>query len=561
MSKAASVQLHISGMESVIATVSGYHGLQRLKLSELIHTAGGNFVGKLYHSVTHLICWKFEGRKYELAKKFKIVIVNHRWIEDCIKERRRVPEHSYTARSGKEVGTLPMDLPAVPDKVSNSAGKHSSAGNASKKHVIDIDCDEDDFAVSLDSILLKENTFPELERRKEGSKLKKRGVNKTTSQIHSSRATHDDETSVSCYYNESMFPEMERRDEDSKLKRRLLKKATSQIYSSHASHDDDTSNSCHYNEPEELDSSNRRLRQKKISSYTEPLRRGRRLVLKNRLSDALGSESEEECHPVHVPHWQDDITDLSDNPSARGASTAMINVSEPVTRLAKSTNFFNGASTSALYASHQLATPKDSSATEPVFRLAKSTDVSDEASVSLLNASPDLTATPKDHSEAEHVTRLNKSNDYSCVICWTDFSSTRGVLPCGHRFCFPCIQYWADHMSSSGKISTCPLCKASFDNITKVDDAVSSDQKIYSQTIPHDPSVNIYVLPMRETSTLRNTSSAAPACSRCGFQEPEDLLLRCHLCQIRCVHSYCLDPYMIPWTCTHCKDLRMLYHH
>lgn len=49
-----------------------------------------------------------------------------------------------------------MDIPAVPDKVSNSAGKHSSAGNDSKKHVIDIDSDKDDYAVSLDSILLKE---------------------------------------------------------------------------------------------------------------------------------------------------------------------------------------------------------------------------------------------------------------------------------------------------------------------------------------------------------------------------------------------------------------------
>lgn len=45
---------------------------------------------------------------------------------------------------------------------------------------------------------------------------------------------------------------------------------------------------------------------------------------KNRVSDALGSESEEECHPVHVPHSQDDITDLSDNTSG-GNSSARLN--------------------------------------------------------------------------------------------------------------------------------------------------------------------------------------------------------------------------------------------
>lgn len=41
------------------------------------------------------VCWKFEGKKYDIAQKFKIIVLNHRWIEDCITEGRRVPEDSY----------------------------------------------------------------------------------------------------------------------------------------------------------------------------------------------------------------------------------------------------------------------------------------------------------------------------------------------------------------------------------------------------------------------------------------------------------------------------------
>ena len=42
------------------------------------------------------VCWKFKGKKYELAKKFGTLIVNHQWLDDCIKKGKLVPESPYT---------------------------------------------------------------------------------------------------------------------------------------------------------------------------------------------------------------------------------------------------------------------------------------------------------------------------------------------------------------------------------------------------------------------------------------------------------------------------------
>ncbi|KAK8292629.1 hypothetical protein V6Z12_D06G133700 [Gossypium hirsutum] len=61
-------------MELVVETITGYHGLQRFNLIKLIFVAGASYIGCLTQSTTHLVCWRFEGRKYELAKKLKTIV-------------------------------------------------------------------------------------------------------------------------------------------------------------------------------------------------------------------------------------------------------------------------------------------------------------------------------------------------------------------------------------------------------------------------------------------------------------------------------------------------------
>ncbi|GAB2298366.1 hypothetical protein Dimus_032432 [Dionaea muscipula] len=94
----------IPGAKDFVMCLTGYQRHDRDDIMTLVSLMGAQFSKPLVaNRVTHLICYKFEGEKYELAKRIKkIKLVNHLWLEDCLKAWKILPEESYS-KSGYEL--------------------------------------------------------------------------------------------------------------------------------------------------------------------------------------------------------------------------------------------------------------------------------------------------------------------------------------------------------------------------------------------------------------------------------------------------------------------------
>ena len=91
-------------MESCVISVAGYKGPIRNDVRELIEASGAAFNQNFTKKTTHLICYRAESEIYAKALLFKLEgqaleIINHLWVEDSVKQWRRLPEESEVYRN------------------------------------------------------------------------------------------------------------------------------------------------------------------------------------------------------------------------------------------------------------------------------------------------------------------------------------------------------------------------------------------------------------------------------------------------------------------------------
>ncbi|KAL6657314.1 hypothetical protein ACP70R_005094 [Stipagrostis hirtigluma subsp. patula] len=116
----------IPGSDSLHISLTGYQKNWREDIMKMVSLMGANFSTSLSASkTTHLICYKFEGAKYDAAKMVNITCVNHRWLEDCLKAWEILPIDDYRI-SGWELEMLEAEVKDSEDETDGGRGSFSS---------------------------------------------------------------------------------------------------------------------------------------------------------------------------------------------------------------------------------------------------------------------------------------------------------------------------------------------------------------------------------------------------------------------------------------------------
>ncbi|KAL2540443.1 BRCT domain-containing protein [Abeliophyllum distichum] len=115
----------IPGAKSLVVCLTGYQRQDRDDIMTMVGLMGANFSKPLIaNKVTHLVCYKFEGDKYELAKKMKkIKLINHRWLENSLKAWEILPEADYD-KSGYELEMLEAEAKDSEEETEDVAAKN-----------------------------------------------------------------------------------------------------------------------------------------------------------------------------------------------------------------------------------------------------------------------------------------------------------------------------------------------------------------------------------------------------------------------------------------------------
>ncbi|XP_056686266.1 BRCT domain-containing protein At4g02110 isoform X2 [Spinacia oleracea] len=118
----------IPGANELVICLTGYQGLPREDLKMMVSVMGAQISKPLVvKRVTHLICYKFEGEKYDLAKKMNLTkIVNHQWVVDCLKAWKIIPEEPYSTTSGYECDLMEAEAKDSEDETEDITGRNNS---------------------------------------------------------------------------------------------------------------------------------------------------------------------------------------------------------------------------------------------------------------------------------------------------------------------------------------------------------------------------------------------------------------------------------------------------